>query len=94
MAEEEFRFDGADGTSVFCYRWLPSGTVRGVLQVSHGMGEHALRYREPLRPLLDAGIAIYANDHRGHGRTSRTRWAISGRAALPAWSTTWRCSAV
>jgi alpha-beta hydrolase superfamily lysophospholipase len=41
-----------------------------VLQISHGMGEHALRYREPLQPLLDAGIAIYANDHRGHGRTS------------------------
>ena len=70
MSEEEFRFSGGDGTSVFCFRWLPSKPVRGVLQISHGMGEHALRYREPLQPLLDAGIAIYANDHRGHGRTS------------------------
>src|ERR1700754_3372005 len=70
MAEDEFRFTGADGTSAFCYRWLPSKPVRGVLQVAHGMGEHALRYRAPLQPLLDAGIAIYANDHRGHGRTS------------------------
>jgi alpha-beta hydrolase superfamily lysophospholipase len=70
MSEEEFRFSGADGTSIFCYRWLPSKPVRGVLQVSHGMGEHALRYREPLQPLIEAGIAIYANDHRGHGRTS------------------------
>jgi alpha-beta hydrolase superfamily lysophospholipase len=34
------------------------------------MGEHALRYREPLRSLVDSGIAIYANDHRGHGKTS------------------------
>lgn len=69
-SESEFWFDGADGTGVFCYRWLPSKPVRGVLQISHGMGEHALRYREPLQPLIDAGIAIYANDHRGHGRTS------------------------
>jgi alpha-beta hydrolase superfamily lysophospholipase len=70
MNEQEFRFEGADGTPIFAYRWLPSRSVRGVLQVSHGMGEHALRYHEPLQPLLDAGIAIYANDHRGHGKTS------------------------
>jgi len=74
MANEgNFTFDGADGSKIFTYRWLPSGRVRGVLQVSHGMGEHALRYREPLQPLIDAGIAIYANDHRGHGRTARDK---------------------
>lgn len=74
MAKEgNFTFDGADGSKIFTYRWLPSGPVRGVLQVSHGMGEHALRYREPLQPLNDAGIAIYANDHRGHGRTARDK---------------------
>src|SRR5690242_20829211 len=68
--DDNFTFEAADGRKIFTYRWLPSGPVRGVLQISHGMGEHALRYREPLQPLLDAGIAIYANDHRGHGRTS------------------------
>lgn len=70
MAEDGFWFQGNDGTKLFAYRWLPPGPVRGVLQVSHGMGEHALRYREPLAPLIDSGIAVYANDHRGHGRTS------------------------
>ena len=70
MAEDGFWFQGNDGTRLFAYRWLPPGPVRGVLQVSHGMGEHALRYREPLAPLIDSGIAVYANDHRGHGRTS------------------------
>jgi len=74
MANEgNFTFDGADGSKIFTYRWLASGRVRGVLQVSHGMGEHALRYREPLQPLIDAGIAIYANDHRGHGHTARDK---------------------
>jgi alpha-beta hydrolase superfamily lysophospholipase len=68
--DDTFTFDGADGAKIFTYRWRPDGPVRGVLQISHGMGEHALRYREPLQPLLDAGIAIYANDHRGHGRTA------------------------
>jgi alpha-beta hydrolase superfamily lysophospholipase len=70
MADDTFWFHGRDGVRLSAYRWLPPRPVRGVLQVSHGMGEHALRYREPLQPLLDAGIAIYANDHRGHGRTS------------------------
>jgi alpha-beta hydrolase superfamily lysophospholipase len=68
--DDHFTFPGSDGTSIFTYRWRPEGEVRGVLQISHGMGEHALRYREPLQPLIDAGIAIYANDHRGHGKTS------------------------
>ena len=71
--DETFTFDAADGLKIFTYRWLPSGPVRGVLQISHGMGEHALRYRTPLQPLLDAGIAIYANDHRGHGRTATNK---------------------
>lgn len=69
-ADDTFTFDGSDGAKIFTYRWLPSKPVRAALQVSHGMGEHALRYRKPLQPLLDAGIAIYANDHRGHGRTA------------------------
>lgn len=68
--DDTFIFDGADGAKIFTYRWRPQGAIRGVLQIAHGMGEHALRYREPLQPLLDAGIAIYANDHRGHGKTS------------------------
>jgi alpha-beta hydrolase superfamily lysophospholipase len=74
--DDSLTFDGADGTKVFTYRWLPDGPVRGVLQVAHGMGEHALRYRGPLQPLLDAGIAIYANDHRGHGRTAPSKEAL------------------
>jgi alpha-beta hydrolase superfamily lysophospholipase len=71
--EDTFTFEGADGAKIFTYRWLPSVPVRGALQVSHGMGEHSLRYRKPLQPLIDAGIAVYANDHRGHGRTARSK---------------------
>ena len=79
MATEtrEFTFDGADGGRIFCYRWSPSDVpVRGVLQVAHGMGEHALRYLEPLTPIIESGIVVYANDHRGHGRTAATKEAL------------------
>lgn len=65
-----FTFTAADGTAITAYRWTGSAPIRGVLQVAHGMGEHALRYLEPLAPIIESGIAVYANDHRGHGRTA------------------------
>jgi len=74
--DDSFSFNAADGTKIFTYRWLPTGPVRGVLQIAHGMGEHSLRYRKPLEPLLEAGIAIYSNDHRGHGKTAAANGAL------------------
>lgn len=71
-----FSFDGADGAKVFCYRWASDAPVRGVLQIAHGMGEHALRYLEPLTPIIESGIVVYANDHRGHGRTAPNKDAL------------------
>ncbi|HEY2071879.1 MAG TPA: alpha/beta hydrolase [Rhizomicrobium sp.] len=84
--ETRFYFPAADGTSVFAYRWSGDAPVRGVLQVAHGLGEHAARYREPLAPLIESGIVVYANDHRGHGRTSPDShgdFGPGGFAALP-----------
>jgi alpha-beta hydrolase superfamily lysophospholipase len=69
--QHEFTFAGEDSARIAAYRWRGDAPVRGVLQVAHGMGEHALRYLEPLTPIIESGIAVYANDHRGHGRTAR-----------------------
>jgi alpha-beta hydrolase superfamily lysophospholipase len=70
MSEQSFTFDASDGTRISAWRRDAQGPAKVVLQISHGMGEHALRYAAPLAPLQAAGIAIYANDHRGHGRTA------------------------
>ena len=43
-----------------------------VVQIAHGMGEHAARYARLAEALVDAGYVVYANDHRGHGRTAGT----------------------
>lgn len=45
------------------------GTARGVVQLLHGVGEHAGRYGALIAALTDAGFTVYADDHRGHGRT-------------------------
>jgi len=48
-------------------RWLPAGSPRAVLQLSHGMAEYAARYAPFAEACNAAGIAVYAHDHRGHG---------------------------
>jgi alpha-beta hydrolase superfamily lysophospholipase len=40
------------------------------------MGEHALRYDHVAGFFLNAGFHVYANDHRGHGRTAKSRDAL------------------
>lgn len=58
-----------DGTALFTHRWLPDGDVVGVVHVAHGMAEHSARYVPLAEDLTTAGYAVYAHDHRGHGRT-------------------------
>lgn len=59
--------DAGDGHRIDLLCWLPSMPVRGVVQIAHGMGEHAARYDRVARALVSAGHAVYANHHRGHG---------------------------
>lgn len=56
-----------DGFQVATLRWLPAGAPRAVLQIAHGMAEHASRYAPFAEACAAAGIAVYAHDHRGHG---------------------------
>lgn len=71
MQESTFTLDRG-AAQVFVYRWLPDADVatRGVVQISHGMAEHAARYKGFAEALTAAGFAVYAHDHRGHGRTA------------------------
>jgi alpha-beta hydrolase superfamily lysophospholipase len=71
MDESTFVLDASDGAKVFVYRWEPEGQrPRGVIQIAHGASEHSARYRRVAEVLCDAGHAVYANDHRAHGRTA------------------------
>jgi alpha-beta hydrolase superfamily lysophospholipase len=78
--DDTFTLDAADGQRLFVYRWLPPGLPRAVVQIAHGAAEHAARYRRVARVLVAAGYAVYANDHRGHGRTAADfgRYGVAG----------------
>lgn len=68
----EFSFTDAHGIEIFVYAWAADDPV-GVVQISHGVGEHAKRYDAFARRLVAAGFTVYADDHRGHGETGRAQ---------------------
>ena len=51
-------------------RHMPAeGHARGVVQINHGLAEHAARYARFAAFLASRGFHVYAHDHRGHGLT-------------------------
>lgn len=65
-----FTFTGRDGVAISAYRWVPAGPPRGIVQLTHGMGEHLLRYDHLATTLAGAGFLVQGQDHRGHGATA------------------------
>ena len=70
---DQFRFTSRDGTEIACFRWKAEGKPRAILQIAHGMGEHALRYAQVAEFFSRAGYHVVANDHRGHGRSVKSK---------------------
>jgi alpha-beta hydrolase superfamily lysophospholipase len=62
-------FTDAHGVAIVYDVHPAAGTPRGVVQLLHGVGEHAGRYGALIGALTGAGFHVYADDHRGHGRT-------------------------
>src|SRR4051794_18048022 len=77
---DTFDLTMSDGQSLLVYRWLPDGEPRAVVQIAHGASEHGARYARLAGELNAAGYAVYADDHRGHGRTAGEpeRFGIAG----------------
>jgi alpha-beta hydrolase superfamily lysophospholipase len=72
MHSSTFSFQTKDGTNIHFYKWIPDGPVRCVVQIAHGMAEHAARYGDFAKELISNGYAVYANDHRGHGKSAKS----------------------
>lgn len=70
---DEF-FTDSFGVTIHYYRWSPKGTPRGIVQLAHGLGEHALRYGDLVETLVNSGFEVWADDHRGHGKTGLEQW--------------------
>jgi alpha-beta hydrolase superfamily lysophospholipase len=67
---------GVGGRRIFRRQWPAEGEPRGVVAIAHGAGEHSGRYEHVAARLVGEGWAVYALDHRGHGRSEGPRALI------------------
>lgn len=57
------------GAELNLYVREAAGNPRAVVQINHGLAEHAARYASFADFLSQRGFHVYAHDHRGHGAT-------------------------
>lgn len=62
----------AAGDKLFYQSWAPDAP-RAVVALAHGYAEHLGRYNHVADRLCCDGIAVFALDHWGHGRSDGTR---------------------
>ncbi len=58
-----------DGKDLYVHEWREVERPKAVVQIVHGMAEHAARYDDFARFLNERGYVVVADDHRGHGKT-------------------------
>lgn len=86
MKSSTFSFTAPDGVDIHVYKWEPEAPARAIVQLEHGVAEHALRYARLAESLTAAGFAVYANDHRGHGKTAKSDEELGTFATENGWA--------
>jgi alpha-beta hydrolase superfamily lysophospholipase len=76
VEHRESEFSGAGGVRIYWQSWLPDGEPRASIVLAHGASEHSGRYEWAATRLVAAGYAVYALDHRGHGKSGGPRALI------------------
>jgi acylglycerol lipase len=71
-AHEDGRFEGVGGVGLYWQSWHPEA-LRGVIVLAHGASEHSSRYAWTADRVGRRGYAMFALDHRGHGRSEGAR---------------------
>ncbi|MBO5525323.1 MAG: alpha/beta hydrolase [Clostridia bacterium] len=65
---ERFTWTAKDGKKISVVEWAAEQPV-GVVQISHGMAEHILRYEKLATYLNGLGFTVFGDDHRCFGQT-------------------------
>jgi acylglycerol lipase len=69
-------FKGVADYSIFMRSWHPSEKARGVVAIVHGFNAHSGQYESVARELVAHGLAVYALDLRGRGRSDGERFYV------------------
>ncbi len=73
---KESFFEGVGGLKIFARTWAAGATPRGVVVIVHGFNSHSGQYTWVAEQLAAAGLAVYALDHRGRGRSEGERFYV------------------
>ncbi len=68
--------DGVGGLKIFTRSWKPEGKARGVIVLSHGFNSHSGYYLWAAEQLSAIGLAVYALDYRGRGKSDGERYYV------------------
>ncbi|WP_011581369.1 MULTISPECIES: alpha/beta fold hydrolase [Chelativorans] len=80
----ETTLNSPTGATLRLYMQGAEGSPRAVVQINHGLAEHAGRYGRFAAFLAGHGFHTYAHDHRGHGHTEAPRAALGSFGPEPA----------
>ncbi len=70
MMKEHFTMPSSDGkTQLSCHLWRPEGEIRGIVQITHGMMEYIMRYRDFAEFLSASNFLVVGMDLLGHGHS-------------------------
>ena len=72
----EGTFKGVEGIKIFTREWQPAGKPHGVVVISHGFNAHSGQYEWVAQQFTAQGLAVYALDHRGRGRSGGERFFV------------------
>jgi acylglycerol lipase len=73
VQRREESFVGQGNTTIRYDVWDTADPPRGLLVISHGLGEHGRRYDHVAQRLAALGLRVAVPDHRGHGRSGGPR---------------------
>jgi len=73
VEHQEAYFKGYHNYNIYYQCWLPGNAPQAVLLVAHGFAEHSGRYGNVVNYFVPRGYAVYALDHRGHGKSQGER---------------------
>jgi acylglycerol lipase len=73
VKHKEGNFKGYKDFNIYYQSWQPEKKAKAVLLIAHGFAEHSGRYLNVVSHFVPKGYAVYALDHRGHGRSDGER---------------------
>jgi acylglycerol lipase len=76
MIATEENVTGATGLNIFFRTWEPDSALAGVVVIVPGFNSHSGQYAWAAQQLVDRGLAVYALDLRGRGKSDGERFYV------------------